>query len=91
MKRMLFNATHAEELRVAIVDGQRLVDMAAQKMAGEFFQNFNAALEQLYPAPVAATALPGFAPRGQKELIQCSEWKAGRSIACWMACRAGRA
>ncbi|MFN9572553.1 MAG: S1 RNA-binding domain-containing protein, partial [Betaproteobacteria bacterium] len=26
MKRMLFNATHAEELRVAIVDGQRLVD-----------------------------------------------------------------
>ncbi|MBW0172390.1 MAG: CoxG family protein [Hydrogenophaga sp.] len=35
--------------------GQRLVDMAAQKMAGEFFQNFNAALEQLYPAPVAAS------------------------------------
>src|SRR5512135_2815882 len=27
MKRMLFNATHAEELRVAIVDGQRLVDI----------------------------------------------------------------
>ena len=27
MKRMLFNATHAEELRVAIVDGQRLVDL----------------------------------------------------------------
>ena len=26
MKRMLFNATHAEELRVAIVDGQKLVD-----------------------------------------------------------------
>ncbi len=27
MKRMLFNATHAEELRVAIVDGQKLVDI----------------------------------------------------------------
>ena len=27
MKRMLFNATQAEELRVAIVDGQRLVDL----------------------------------------------------------------
>ncbi|WP_423906534.1 Rne/Rng family ribonuclease [Candidatus Spongiihabitans sp.] len=27
MKRMLFNATHAEELRVAIVDGQRLIDL----------------------------------------------------------------
>jgi len=27
MKRMLFNATHPEELRVAIVDGQQLVDL----------------------------------------------------------------
>ncbi len=27
MKRMLFNATHSEELRVAIVDGQKLVDI----------------------------------------------------------------
>ena len=27
MKRMLFNATHTEELRVAIVDGQSLVDL----------------------------------------------------------------
>ena len=26
MKRMLFNATHSEELRVAIVDGQKLLD-----------------------------------------------------------------
>ncbi|CAM5210583.1 Rne/Rng family ribonuclease [Oligella ureolytica] len=27
MKRMLFNATHQEELRVAIVDGQKLIDI----------------------------------------------------------------
>lgn len=27
MKRMLFNATHTEELRVAIVDGQKLLDL----------------------------------------------------------------
>lgn len=27
MKRMLFNATHSEELRVAIVDGQKLADL----------------------------------------------------------------
>ena len=27
MKRMLFNATHSEELRVAIVDGQKLIDI----------------------------------------------------------------
>jgi len=27
MKRMLINATHEEEVRVAIVDGQKLVDL----------------------------------------------------------------
>lgn len=27
MKRMLINATHAEELRVALVDGQKLYDL----------------------------------------------------------------
>ena len=27
MKRMLFNATHPEEMRIAIVDGQRLIDL----------------------------------------------------------------
>ncbi|MDB5781982.1 MAG: hypothetical protein JWQ50_1897, partial [Caballeronia mineralivorans] len=27
MKRMLFNATQQEELRVAIVDGQKLIDI----------------------------------------------------------------
>ena len=27
MKRMLFNATHAEELRVSIVEGQKLIDI----------------------------------------------------------------
>ena len=27
MKRILFNATHAEELRVALVDGQILLDL----------------------------------------------------------------
>lgn len=27
MKRMLINATHAEEVRVALVDGQKLYDL----------------------------------------------------------------
>ena len=27
MKRILFNATHPEELRLAIVDGQKLLDL----------------------------------------------------------------
>lgn len=33
MKRMLFNATHAEELRVAIVDGQKLLDLDIESTA----------------------------------------------------------
>ncbi len=33
MKRMLFNATHPEELRVAIVDGQKLVDLDIESVA----------------------------------------------------------
>lgn len=40
--------------------GSRLVDMAAQKMAGDFFQKFNAALAARYPSQErAATTAPG--------------------------------
>ncbi|NCZ82307.1 MAG: Rne/Rng family ribonuclease, partial [Betaproteobacteria bacterium] len=35
MKRMLFNATHAEELRVAIVDGQKLIDIDIESAGRE--------------------------------------------------------
>lgn len=41
--------------------GSRLVDMAAQKMAADFFGNFNAALEAKYPPPVVPDA-PAAAP-----------------------------
>ncbi len=44
--------------------GSRLVDMAAQKMATDFFSTFNAKLQERYqvaPAPVAA---PAPAPQG---------------------------
>lgn len=34
--------------------GSRLVDMAAQKMAGEFFSNFTKALEERYPPTTSA-------------------------------------
>jgi len=33
MKRMLINATHAEELRVALVDGQKLYDLDIESLA----------------------------------------------------------
>src|SRR3546814_8447205 len=35
MKRMLFNATHQEELRVAIVDGQKLIDIDIETVGRE--------------------------------------------------------
>ncbi|MFO7189487.1 MAG: Rne/Rng family ribonuclease [Pseudomonadota bacterium] len=35
MKRMLFNATQAEELRVAIVDGQKLIDLDIESASRE--------------------------------------------------------
>ena len=35
MKRMLFNATQAEELRVAIVDGQKLLDIDIEQVGRE--------------------------------------------------------
>jgi len=44
--------------------GQRLVDMAAQRMAGEFFSNFDAQLRQRYPAvaqgPARAESQPSW-------------------------------
>ena len=46
--------------------GSRLVDMAAQKMATDFFERFNAALQQRYaaaPAPAPAEAPQGFFAR----------------------------
>lgn len=44
--------------------GQRLVDVAAQKMAGEFFAAFEKQIAELYPlAPVPAEASPSAAPK----------------------------
>lgn len=42
--------------------GSRLVDMAAQKMAGDFFERFNEALKERYG--VLAEAAPAAAPAG---------------------------
>jgi uncharacterized protein len=45
--------------------GSRLVDMAAQKMAGDFFARFNAALQERYPAPPVPVEAPApAAPEG---------------------------
>ena len=47
MKRMLINATQAEELRVALVDGQKLYDFDIEvpsKEQKKLLQSFNSAL-----------------------------------------------
>jgi len=43
--------------------GSRLVDMAAQKMAADFFAAFNAALQAKYPAAQLETAPPVAKPK----------------------------
>jgi len=42
--------------------GSRLVDMAAQKMATEFFESFNQRLQERYPAALPPAAAPAAAP-----------------------------
>ncbi len=44
--------------------GSRLVDMAAQKMAGDFFERFNAALQQRYAVSAEPEAAAEAAPQG---------------------------
>src|SRR5512144_1911398 len=52
MKRMLFNATQAEELRVAIVDGQRLIDLDIESASKEQRKSniYKAAITRVEPS-----------------------------------------
>ena len=51
MKRMLFNATHAEETRVGIVDGQKLIDIDIETVGREARKSniYNCVLTRIYP------------------------------------------
>jgi len=69
MKRMLFNATQAEELRVAIVDGQKLVDLDIESAAKEQRKSniYKAVITRIEPSLEAAfvdygTERHGFLP-----------------------------
>jgi carbon monoxide dehydrogenase subunit G len=58
--------------------GSRLVDMAAQKMANEFFASFNAALQERYgEAPAAAPAAPQGAKQPAGLLARVVAWLKG--------------
>ncbi|MDP3032134.1 MAG: Rne/Rng family ribonuclease, partial [Rhodocyclaceae bacterium] len=56
MKRMLFNATQAEELRVAIVDGQKLIDLDIESANKEQRKSniYKAVITRLEPSLEAA-------------------------------------
>ncbi|MDR2111572.1 MAG: Rne/Rng family ribonuclease, partial [Candidatus Accumulibacter sp.] len=56
MKRMLFNATQAEELRVAIVDGQKLIDLDIESVAKEQKKSniYKAVITRIEPSLEAA-------------------------------------
>ena len=56
MKRMLFNATQAEDLRVAIVDGQKLIDLDIESANKEQKKSniYKAVITRLEPSMEAA-------------------------------------
>jgi len=56
MKRMLFNATQAEELRVAIVDGQKLIDLDIESAGKEQRKSniYKAVITRIEPSLEAA-------------------------------------
>ena len=56
MKRMLFNATQAEELRVAIVDGQKLIDLDIESSTREQKKSniYKAVITRIEPSLEAA-------------------------------------
>src|SRR5471032_328174 len=69
MKRMLFNATQAEELRVAIVDGQKLIDLDIESAGKEQRKSniYNGVITRVEPSLEAAfvdygTERHGFLP-----------------------------
>ena len=76
MKRMLFNATQAEELRVAIVDGQRLIDLDIESASKEQRKSniYKAVITRVEPSLEAAFVdygadRHGFLPF--KEIAKC--------------------
>ena len=60
--------------------GSRLVDMAAQKMATEFFESFNARLQERYAVPAAASEAAAAA-----DAAHANEAQAGSALARFLA------
>ena len=85
MKRMLFNATQAEELRVAIVDGQKLIDLDIESSSKEQRKSniYKGAITRIEPSLEAAfvdygSERHGFLPFKE---VSRSYFKAGVEVA----------
>jgi ribonuclease E len=90
MKRMLFNATQAEELRVAIVDGQKLIDLDIESASKEQRKSniYKAVITRVEPSLEACfvdygTDRHGFLPFKEiaREYLRGGEGENGRSRA----------
>lgn len=67
--QLRYTATASVGGKIAQI-GQRLVDMAAQKMAAEFFAKFNAELEQSFPPePNSHTAVSETVPNRSTQKV----------------------
>src|SRR5260221_12494398 len=66
MKRMLFNATQTEELRVAIVDGQKLIDLDIETAGKEQRKSniYKGVITRIEPSLEAAFVDYGNEPHG---------------------------
>ncbi|GMR20531.1 MAG: Rne/Rng family ribonuclease [Gammaproteobacteria bacterium] len=87
MKRMLFNATHSEELRLAIVDGQRLLDLdiessAAQNKKGNIYKGRVTRVEPSLEAAFVdyGTQRQGFLPLKEISRIYFQNMESGKPI-----------
>ena len=74
MKRMLFNATHPEELRVAIVDGQKLLDLDTEASNNQFKKGniYKARVTRVEPSLEAAFVEYGAEKQGFLPLKEIS-------------------
>ena len=77
MKRMLFNATQPEELRVAIVDGQKLVDLDIETAGKEQRKSniYKAIITRIEPSLEAA-----FVEYGGTATVSCPSRKSPAAI-----------
>lgn len=75
MKRMLFNATQPEELRVAIVDGQKLLDLDTEASSNQFKKGniYKARVTRVEPSLEAAFVEYGADKQGFLPLKEISK------------------